>query len=142
MQRRRRPRRLPADDQGSDRSCIAHRDALQTLVSRENDPFDPAVVTVGSFHAGTKSNIIPNEAKLALTVRSYTPETRKLLLDGIARIARGEAIAAGLPDDLMPSVEIEQPSADATFNTPQLTQHLTALFNRTSAGTGWSSRSR
>jgi hippurate hydrolase len=102
--------------------------ALQTLVSRENDPQQPAVVTVGSFHAGTKSNIIPDEAKLALSVRSYTPETRKLLLDGIARIARGEAIAAGLPDDKMPLVAIEQPSADATFNTLQLSGHLLELF--------------
>lgn len=102
--------------------------ALQTLVSRENDPQQPAVVTVGSFHAGTKSNIIPDEAKLALTVRSYTPETRKLLLDGIARIVRGEAIAAGMPEDRMPTVEIEQPSADATFNTPDLSTRLTKLF--------------
>jgi hippurate hydrolase len=102
--------------------------ALQTLVSRENDPLEPAVVTVGSFHSGTKSNIISDEAKLALTVRSYTPETRKLLLDGIRRIARGEAIAAGLPEDKMPVVEIEQPSADATFNTPQLSDRLLKLF--------------
>jgi amidohydrolase len=102
--------------------------SLQTLVSRENDPQQPAVVTVGSFHAGTKSNIIPDEAKLALTVRSYAPETRKLLLDGIRRIVRGEAIAAGLPQDKMPTVEIEQPSADATFNTPALSAHLTQLF--------------
>ena len=102
--------------------------ALQTLVSRENDPAQPAVVTVGSFHSGTKSNIIPDDAKLALTVRSYAPETRKLLLDGIRRIARGEAIAAGLPDDKMPVVEIEEPSAPATFNTPQLTEHLLQLF--------------
>src|SRR3954447_3375501 len=102
--------------------------ALQTLVSRENDPQQPAVVTVGSFHSGTKSNIISDDAKLALTVRSYTPETRKLLLDGIRRIARGEAIAAGMPDDRMPTVEIEQASADATFNTPQLSGHLLQLF--------------
>jgi hippurate hydrolase len=102
--------------------------ALQTLVSRENDPLEPAVVTVGSFHSGTKSNIISDEAKLALTVRSYTPETRKLLLDGIRRIARGEAIAAGLPEDKMPVVEIEQPSADATFNTPLLSDRLLKLF--------------
>jgi amidohydrolase len=102
--------------------------ALQTLVSRENDPQQPAVVTVGMFHAGTKDNIIPDEAKLGLTVRSYTPETRKLLLDGIARIARGEAIAAGLPDDRLPIVEIEQPSADATFNTSPFTDRLTQLF--------------
>src|SRR5436190_19053521 len=64
--------------------------ALQTLISRENSPLDPAVVTVGSFHAGTKHNIISDDAKLQLTVRSYTPEVRKKLLDGIARIARGE----------------------------------------------------
>ena len=102
--------------------------ALQTLVSRENNPLQPAVVTVGSFHAGTKSNIIPDDAKLALTVRSYTPETRKLLLDGIRRIVRGEAIAAGLPDDRMPTVEIEQPSADATFNTDQFAGRLENLF--------------
>jgi amidohydrolase len=102
--------------------------ALQTLVSRENDPQQPAVVTVGSFHSGTKSNIISDEARLALTVRSYTPETRKLLLDGIRRIIRGEAIAAGMPDDKMPTMEIEQPSADATFNTTEFSEQLTKLF--------------
>lgn len=103
--------------------------ALQTLVSRENDPQQPAVVTVGSFHSGTKSNIIPDDARLALTVRSYTPETRRLLLDGIRRIVRGEAIAAGIPDDRLPTVEIEQPSADATFNTTELSDRLLKLFN-------------
>jgi amidohydrolase len=102
--------------------------SLQTLVSRENSPFEPAVVTVGSFHAGTKSNIIPDEAKLALTVRSYTPETRKLLLDGIHRIVHGEALAAGMPEDRMPTVEIEQPSADATYNTPDFSARLSQLF--------------
>lgn len=101
--------------------------ALQTLVSRENDPAQPAVVTVGSFHAGTKGNIIPDEAKLALTVRSYTPETRKLLTEGIARIARGEAIAAGMPEDKMPVMEFYE-SAPATFNTPKLSAELMALF--------------
>jgi amidohydrolase len=102
--------------------------SLQTLVSRENNPLEPAVVTVGSFHAGTKSNIIPDHADLALTVRSYTPETRKLLLDGIKRVARGEAIASGVPDNLMPTVEIEQPSADATFNTSPFSERLRGLF--------------
>jgi len=102
--------------------------SLQTLVSRENNPLEPAVVTVGSFHAGTKSNIIPDHADLALTVRSYTPETRKLLLEGIKRIARGEAIASGVPDNLMPTVEIEQPSADATFNTSPFSERLRELF--------------
>ena len=82
--------------------------ALQTLVSREIDPLESGVVTVGSFHAGSKHNIIPDEARLQLTVRSYTPEVRKLLLDGIARIARGEAIAAGLPEDRLPVVTVQR----------------------------------
>ena len=62
------------------------------------------MVTVGSFHAGTKHNIISDEATLLLTVRSYTDETRRILLDGIKRIVRGEAIAAGMPEDRMPVV--------------------------------------
>jgi amidohydrolase len=102
--------------------------ALQTLVSRENSPFDPAVVTVGSFHSGTKHNIISDDAKLQLTVRSYTPEVRKRLLDGIARIARGEAIAAGVPEDRMPVVTVEQPYTPATYNTEKLSGHLVELF--------------
>src|SRR5919112_1823117 len=81
---------------------------LQTLVSRELDPQDAAVVTVGSFQAGTKHNIISDEAKLLLTVRSYSQKTRRMLLDGIRRIARGEAIAAGVPDDKMPVVTIRE----------------------------------
>ncbi|GAA4722982.1 amidohydrolase [Sphingomonas lutea] len=102
---------------------------LQTLVSRENDPLNPAVVTVGSFHAGAKHNIISDEAKLQLTVRSYKPEVRKALLDGIARIARGEAIAAGMPDDRMPVVTVrEELSTPATFNTDRLSQHVRRLF--------------
>ena len=103
--------------------------SFQTLVSRENDPQSPAVVTVGSFHSGAKHNIISDEAKLQLTVRSYTPETRKLLLDGIQRIARGEAIAAGMPDDKMPIVTIREAEyTPATFNTDALTKRATALF--------------
>src|SRR5690606_2812489 len=73
--------------------------SLQTLASREIDPQDPVVVTVGSIHGGTKHNIIPDEVKLQLTVRSYSAETRDKLLGGIRRIARGEAIAAGMPED-------------------------------------------
>ena len=103
--------------------------ALQTLVSRENDPQQPAVVTVGTFHAGTKQNIIPDDAKLELTVRSYSPETRKLLLDGIERIARGEAIAAGMPDDKMPVVTVSRDMyTPSTFNTEALSKRMTALF--------------
>ena len=105
--------------------------ALQTLVSREKNPLDPAVVTVGSFQAGSKHNIIPDEAKLQLTVRTYKPEVRKLLLDGIARIARGEAIAAGVPDDRMPIVTIrEGQHTPATFNTEEFANRQLALFAR------------
>lgn len=99
---------------------------LQTLVSRESSPLDPAVVTVGSFLAGAKHNIIPDEARLQLTVRSYSDESRKLLLDGIARIVRGEAIAAGMPDDRMPVVKVEDPYTPATYNTPEFTAEVMA----------------
>lgn len=99
---------------------------LQTLVSRESSPFDPSVVTVGSFHAGATYNIIPDEAKLQITVRSYSEASRKLLLDGIARIARGEAIAAGLPEDRMP-VRVAKPNyIPATYNDPALTTAVAA----------------
>ena len=102
---------------------------LQTLVSRENDPANPAVVTVGSFQAGAKHNIISDEARLQLTVRSYTPEVRKLLLDGIRRIARGEAIAAGMPEDRMPVVTIREGEfTPSTFNTEKLSARALALF--------------
>jgi hippurate hydrolase len=105
--------------------------ALQTLVSRENNPLDPAVVTVGSFHAGAKHNIISDEAKLQLTVRSYKPEVRRLLLDGIRRIVQGEAIAAGMPQDRMPVVTIREGEyTPATFNTDALSRRTLALFQQ------------
>lgn len=102
---------------------------LQTLVSREMDPHHSAVVTVGSFHAGSKHNIISAEATLLITVRSYTEEVRKQLLDGIARIARGEAIAAGMPADRMPVVTVrDKEFTPATFNTQELTEATVARF--------------
>ncbi|ATE66733.1 amidohydrolase [Rhizorhabdus dicambivorans] len=101
---------------------------LQTLVSREVDPLESGVVTVGSFQAGTKHNIIPPEAKLQITVRSYKPEVRQHLLDGIARIAKGEAIAAGMPDDRLPVVDFQDQRTPATFNTHDLTSRLTGIF--------------
>ena len=103
---------------------------LQTLVSRESSPLDPAVVTVGSFHSGFKHNIISDEAKLQLTVRSYSDESRKLLLDGIKRIARGEAITAGLPDDLMPVVTLEKDYTPSTYNSPEFTEEVMAGFRQ------------
>lgn len=102
--------------------------SLQTLVSRELDPQDAAVVTVGSFHAGAKHNIISDEATLLLTVRSYSDETRQALLDGIARIAKGEAIAAGMPKELMPVVTLKDEYTPATYNTAELSENLLDLF--------------
>jgi amidohydrolase len=103
--------------------------SLQTLVSREVDPQDAAVVTVGSFHAGAKHNIISDEATLLLTVRSYSDATRKMLLDGIRRIAKGEAVAAGMPEDRMPVVTIaDNEFTPATYNTPELTAKVAGLF--------------
>ena len=99
---------------------------LQTLVSRELNPTDSAVVTVGSFQAGAKHNIIPDEARLQLTVRSYSDATRKHLLDGIARIAKGEAIAAGMPEDKLPKVTVQDPYTPATYNTPEMTEKVAA----------------
>ncbi len=102
--------------------------AIQSIVSREINPLDSGVITVGVFQGGTKRNIIADEATLQLTVRSYKPEVRKALLDGIARVAKGEAIAAGIPEDRMPVVTSDGESADATFNTPVLTPRLAKLW--------------
>lgn len=102
---------------------------LQTLVSRETNPLDSAVVTVGTFHAGTKRNIIPDEAKLELTVRSYKPEVRKALLEGIARVARAEAAAGNAPRE--PQVNVrENESVDPTVNDPALCDRLGTALRR------------
>ncbi len=98
---------------------------LQTIVSRENNPLDPIVITVGSIHGGTKHNIISNEVKMQLTVRTYKPDVRKHVLDAIARVAKGMAIAAGFPDDKMPIVHVEEDQfTPAMYNNPELTQRL------------------
>ncbi|QZD92448.1 amidohydrolase [Qipengyuania xiapuensis] len=101
---------------------------LQTVVSRNSSPLDPAVITVGSFHAGAKHNIISDEAKLQLTVRSYSDESRKQLLDGIRRVARGEAITAGLPEDMLPVVTVEDPYTPSTYNDPDFSEERAAAF--------------
>jgi hippurate hydrolase len=99
--------------------------AWQTLVSREKDPLDPAVLSVGSIHGGTRYNIIPDEVKLQLTVRAYKPEVRKLLLDGIQRIAKAEAMAANAPRE--PEFKFSESQA-STYNDPVVTKRLaTAL---------------
>ncbi|SFP15514.1 amidohydrolase [Qipengyuania nanhaisediminis] len=101
---------------------------VQTVVSRNSSPLDPAVITVGSFHAGAKHNIISDEAKLQLTVRSYSDESRQLLLDGIRRVAKGEAITAGLPEELHPVVTVEDPYTPSTFNDPEFSEERAASF--------------
>jgi amidohydrolase len=97
--------------------------ALQTLVSRENNPMDPVVITVGSIHGGTQANIVPDQVKLQMTVRTFRPEVRKRVLASIAREVRGEAIAAGAPKE--PLVEVK-PGADAVFNDLALTERMVA----------------
>ena len=100
--------------------------ALQTIVSREIDPRDPAVVTVGSIHGGTKHNIIPDEVKLQLTIRSYGEKTRRHLHEAIARIAKAEAAAAGAPKE--PLVVVSE-GYSATYNDPALARRLIATFS-------------
>ena len=104
--------------------------ALQTIVSREIHPGDRAVVTVGSINGGTKNNIIPDNVKLQLTLRSYSPETRVHLVAAIRRICRGEAIAAGIPEELMPVVTVIDAGADSIYNDPVLTRRVRAAVTQ------------
>jgi len=96
---------------------------LQTIVSRENDPNDPAVITVGSIHGGSASNIIPDQVKLQITVRSLDPAVQKRLLAAIARVAKGEALATNAPKE--PLIETKS-NTDAVYNDPELTQRMVA----------------
>ncbi|HEX9455381.1 MAG TPA: amidohydrolase, partial [Candidatus Binatia bacterium] len=104
--------------------------ALQTIVSRETAPGEPAVVTVGSIHGGTKHNIIPEEVRLQLTVRSYTDDVRQHTLEAIRRIVRGQAIAAGIADDALPEIKLNDDHTPATYNNPELTERLVGAFKR------------
>ncbi len=101
--------------------------ALQTIVSRENSPFDPAVVTVGSIHGGTRPNIIPGEVTLELSVRSLSEEVRDHLLRSIDRITKAEAAAAGAPRE--PLIEGSE-GGYALVNDPALTQRVAAALQR------------
>ena len=93
--------------------------ALQTIVSRELNPLDPAVVTVGSIHGGFKHNIISEEVKLQLTLRSYTDDVREKIISKIKRIIRGEAISMGIPEDRMPTLKLRDEFTPALYNTPE-----------------------
>jgi hippurate hydrolase len=105
--------------------------ALQTIISRETDPLDSAVVTVGSIHGGTKHNIIPDEVKLQITVRSFTDEVREKTLAAIQRIVRGQALAAGISEDRLPLLTIETKEfTPATYNNPELVRRLRPGFEQ------------
>jgi len=95
--------------------------ALQTIPSREVKPGELAIITVGYVHAGTKNNIIPDQAELGLTVRTYKPEVRTQVLSAIARIAKAEAEAAGAPRE--PSI-VKYETTDAVYNNPALAERL------------------
>jgi amidohydrolase len=112
-----------APQQTVDPIVIAARTIVswQTIVSREIDPQEPAVITVGTIHGGTKNNIIPDEVLMQLTVRSYKDDVRKHLLASIERIAVAEAQAAGAPKK--PLVHIEE-GVGAVYNDPQTTNRL------------------
>ncbi len=105
--------------------------AWQTIASRENNPLDPLVITVGSIHGGTKHNIIPEQVDMQLTVRTYKDEVRTRVLAAIERIARGGATAAGVPEDRMPTVKVrEDQHTLATYNNPELTKRLVAVWKK------------
>jgi len=103
--------------------------ALQTIVSRENSPLDPAVVTVGSIHGGTRYNIIPDEVNLQLTVRTYKPEVRARILASIERIVKGVALTAGIPEDRAPIVKVAE-GTGSTYNDPKLLERLAGAFRQ------------
>lgn len=111
--------------------------ALQTIRSRELAPIEGGVVTVGSIHGGTQHNIIPDEVRLQLTVRTFSMEARKAVLDSIARIARGQGISAGLPDELLPEIKTRDYFTPVLVNDTALIERLrgvfTALFGTDSA---------
>lgn len=108
--------------------------AWQTIASRINNPLEPIVVTVGSIHGGTKHNIIPDEVKMQLTVRTYKSDVREKVLASIDQIARGCAMAAGLPNERMPEVNVRKDEfTPATYNNPELTKRLVAVW-KTSLG--------
>src|SRR6266403_2389768 len=105
--------------------------AWQTIASRENNPLDPIVVTVGSIHGGTKHNIIPDEVKMQLTVRTYKADVRERVLAAIERIAKGCAAAAGLPSDKTPTVTVLRDQfTPATYNNPELTKRLVPVWKK------------
>ena len=102
--------------------------ALQTIRSREISALDAVVVTVGSVHGGSKHNVIPEDVAMQLTVRSYTEEVRSRTLAAIRRIVRGQAMAAGVPEDRMPEVVVQDEFTPALYNDPALARRLSRVL--------------
>ncbi len=103
---------------------------LQTIVSREISPFDQAVVTVGTIHGGLKRNIIPDEVKLELNIRSYKDDVRDHVVQAVARITRAAALGAGMPEDRLPLVSVLDESAQALYNDPAIAARLRPALER------------
>jgi amidohydrolase len=100
---------------------------LQTIVSRQEDPLDPAVVTVGDIHGGTKRNIIPYDVKMELTTRAFSDHGRQVVVDGIKRTAQGVALSAGAPEDRAPIVNVlDNESTPVLYNNPALAERVKA----------------
>jgi amidohydrolase len=104
---------------------------IQTIASRQADPRDAAVVTVGVIHGGTKRNIIPDEVKMDLTVRAFSEKARETALDGIRHAAQGVAVSAGVPDDRAPIIQVLDVSVPITFNDRALTARVKSSLVRT-----------
>jgi len=105
--------------------------AWQTIASRQNNPLDPIVITVGSIHGGTKHNIIPDEVKMQITVRTYKSEVREHVLAAIERIAKGIAAAGGIPPERAPVVSVSKDQfCPASYNNPELTKRLVAVWKK------------
>jgi len=95
----------------------------QTIVSRQIDPQEPAVLTVGMIHGGTKNNIIPDEVSMGLTLRAYSPQVRDQVIAAVRREAEGLAHGYGIPEDRMPTVTVNE-GAPATYNDPAMAEHV------------------
>jgi hippurate hydrolase len=104
---------------------------LQTIVSREIAPIEAAVITVGSIHGGTKHNVIADEVRLQLTVRSYADETREYLLRRIGEVAIGVARTHDMPPDTLPEITIRDEYTPSVYNDPGFTLALAARLRRT-----------
>jgi amidohydrolase len=105
---------------------------IQTIVSREEDPREPSVITVGDIHGGTKRNIIPNEVKLEITARSFTDKARQTIIDGLRQMAVGVGTSAGLPPDKMPTLTVlDDEFAPSLYNDPAMSARVKATLEKT-----------